>query len=57
MFTSVYVQDGYSKISATFSDFRNSVDFISYLDLAQLRLSGEEYLAKVEVDRIENKMY
>lgn len=35
-FTSTYVQDGYSRISATYSDFKNSVDFISSLDYGQL---------------------
>lgn len=32
-FTSTYIQDGYSRISSTYSDFKNSVDFISNLDI------------------------
>lgn len=46
-FSSGYIQDGYSRISATYSDFKNAVDFILSLDLKELERKGPYYLQNV----------
>ena len=36
-FSTSYVQEGYSRIAATYTDFKNAVDFIGSLNLSELK--------------------
>ena len=56
-FTTSYVLEGYGRISATYSDFHNSVNFINSLDLDDLRAAGPQYLQTVQLENIRNRMY
>lgn len=56
-FTSNGVQDGFSRLSAAFSDFKNAVNFICYLDKTQITTSGSKYLKTVSMDKLKTMMY
>ena len=50
-FTSGFIQDGHSRISATFSDLENSIEFIESLDSVLLQLQGRSYLKNFKMTR------
>jgi hypothetical protein len=45
------------KLSASFCDFKASIDYLTSLDYSQLQLRGSEYLRTVKVDEIKNRRF
>ena len=56
-FSTSFVQEGYSRIAATYSDLKNAIDFVQSLDLQQLESRGADYLKNAQIESIETQLY
>ena len=56
-FISDQVKYGGSRLSASFCDFKASIEYLTSLDYNQLQQRGSEYLRTVKVDEIKNRRF
>lgn len=56
-FISDKVKYGHSRLSASFTDFKNAVDFLNSLEISNLEKYGTDYLLNVQIDSIKSRKF